>query len=136
MADKKCAHPACNCMPPKGEKYCSPYCHDAGTLTELVCNCGHPGIGVIEGTLLDAGDSIVTIAVVNTQRRDGVENLWAGEPVPVPRSLVSDLSVRRADKARTATAIGIAAAAVIAIGLAFVVKGNGSGTGGPGSEPR
>ena len=41
--DNKCAHPACNCYPETGEKYCSPYCHDAGDLTELSCNCGHPG---------------------------------------------------------------------------------------------
>jgi len=39
----KCAHPACNCPAADGEKYCSTYCHDAGKLTELMCNCGHPG---------------------------------------------------------------------------------------------
>jgi hypothetical protein len=43
MEEKKCAHPACNCILPEGEKYCSTYCHDAGTLTELACNCPHPG---------------------------------------------------------------------------------------------
>ena len=40
---KNCGHPACNCPAPEGEKYCSTYCHDAGKLTELACNCGHPG---------------------------------------------------------------------------------------------
>jgi hypothetical protein len=30
-------------MAPKGEKYCSTYCHDAGGTVELTCNCGHPG---------------------------------------------------------------------------------------------
>ena len=40
---EKCAHPACNCPAPQGEKYCSGYCHDAGDLTELACNCGHAG---------------------------------------------------------------------------------------------
>ena len=39
---KKCAHPACNC-PVDGDKYCSNYCHDAGSLTELACNCPHAG---------------------------------------------------------------------------------------------
>src|SRR5580700_2645330 len=32
MADKQkgmCAHPACNCPVPEGEKYCSQYCKDA-----------------------------------------------------------------------------------------------------------
>jgi len=44
MADmKKCAHPACNCTVPPGDKYCSTYCHDAGSLTELSCNCAHAG---------------------------------------------------------------------------------------------
>ena len=41
--NKKCQHPACNCYAPAGESYCSAYCHDAGDLTELSCNCGHPG---------------------------------------------------------------------------------------------
>jgi hypothetical protein len=42
--NKKCAHPACNCMVPKDNKYCSEYCcHDAGTTLELSCNCRHPG---------------------------------------------------------------------------------------------
>lgn len=40
---KKCEHPACNCMAPRGEKYCSVYCHDAGGTLELACNCGHAG---------------------------------------------------------------------------------------------
>jgi hypothetical protein len=39
----KCEHPACSCPAPEGEKNCSPYCHDAGKLTELACNCGHRG---------------------------------------------------------------------------------------------
>ena len=41
--NEKCAHPACNCPAPQGEKYCSNYCHDMRQLTELACNCGHPG---------------------------------------------------------------------------------------------
>jgi hypothetical protein len=40
---KKCAHPACNCAAPDDDKYCSPYCHDMGKLTELACNCPHAG---------------------------------------------------------------------------------------------
>lgn len=44
MADnKKCAHPACNCPAASDSKYCSEYCHDAGTTLELSCNCRHPG---------------------------------------------------------------------------------------------
>ena len=51
MADKKtqkCAHPACQCLVAKDEKYCSTYCHDAGDTTEISCNCDHPGCSLAE----------------------------------------------------------------------------------------
>jgi hypothetical protein len=42
----KCAHPACQCSVgangPFG-KYCSEHCKEAGELSELRCECGHPG---------------------------------------------------------------------------------------------
>ena len=42
MADNlKCAHPACTCVPPEGETYCSTMCQDAKDLTELACTCEH-----------------------------------------------------------------------------------------------
>lgn len=41
---KKCAHPACACIPEKENKYCSTYCEDAGKDdVEISCDCGHPG---------------------------------------------------------------------------------------------
>jgi hypothetical protein len=40
---KKCGHPACNCTVANGNRYCSQYCHDAGSSLELSCNCGHKG---------------------------------------------------------------------------------------------
>lgn len=41
---KKCAHPGCVCTIRDGDKYCSPYCHDAGSHEqELACDCGHSG---------------------------------------------------------------------------------------------
>jgi len=46
METNKCAHPACNCMVPKGGqfgKYCSEHCKEAGDITELHCDCKHPG---------------------------------------------------------------------------------------------
>jgi len=38
----QCAHPSCECLVEKGQKYCSDYCHDAGRTMELSCNCRHP----------------------------------------------------------------------------------------------
>ncbi len=45
MADKqeKCAHAACTCIAPEGQKYCSQFCQDSIGTTTLQCDCGHPG---------------------------------------------------------------------------------------------
>jgi hypothetical protein len=49
--EKKCEHPACNCMISEdGGDYCSPYCHDAGDKVEISCNCGHAGCSVEAGS--------------------------------------------------------------------------------------
>jgi metallothionein len=40
---KKCAHPACSCTAPDTQKYCSQTCQDAKNVTELACQCDHPG---------------------------------------------------------------------------------------------
>jgi hypothetical protein len=42
-AVKKCEHPACSCMASEGKSYCSTSCEDAKGLTELACQCQHPG---------------------------------------------------------------------------------------------
>ena len=41
---KRCEHPACQCVVPDGKKYCSQRCEDAGgSEVEISCDCGHPG---------------------------------------------------------------------------------------------
>ena len=39
---KKCEHPACSCIVPKGKSYCSTSCEEKKSLTELACQCQHP----------------------------------------------------------------------------------------------
>lgn len=39
---KKCAHPACTCQVPAGQKYCGPKCEGSGKSLELTCQCDHP----------------------------------------------------------------------------------------------
>jgi hypothetical protein len=39
---KKCAHPACSCIPANGQKYCSEQCADVKKMTEITCQCDHP----------------------------------------------------------------------------------------------
>ena len=48
MADddnNKCAHEGCVCAVRDDEEYCSPQCEAAEEqdVTEIACNCGHPG---------------------------------------------------------------------------------------------
>ena len=40
---KKCAHASCSCMVSDGKKYCSQMCEDSKGVTELACDCKHPG---------------------------------------------------------------------------------------------
>lgn len=40
---KKCAHEACSCIAADGKKYCSETCEAAKDVTELACQCNHPG---------------------------------------------------------------------------------------------
>ncbi len=40
---EKCKHAACNCMSPQGQSYCSDWCKDAKNMTEIACQCKHPG---------------------------------------------------------------------------------------------
>lgn len=41
----KCAHPACDCAPEEGSKYCSEYCKEAekSRVMEIGCGCEHAG---------------------------------------------------------------------------------------------
>jgi metallothionein len=38
---KKCAHPACSCIAPDKQKYCSQICQDSKNVTALACHCDH-----------------------------------------------------------------------------------------------
>jgi hypothetical protein len=46
---KRCDHPACECIVSKDTDYCSQSCEDAGDMTEISCNCGHAGCAAGEG---------------------------------------------------------------------------------------
>jgi metallothionein len=44
MSDaKKCGNPACTCIPPGKEKFCSAHCEGLKGSVEITCQCGHPG---------------------------------------------------------------------------------------------
>ena len=53
MADNdnngKCAHNMCACAVSGDQEYCSDHCEDAADtdMTEINCDCGHPGCGIV-----------------------------------------------------------------------------------------
>ncbi len=59
---KKCKHPACNCMVPHegfdDTHYCSTYCKDAKGTMEISCNCGHAGCAMSEETTVASSGTI------------------------------------------------------------------------------
>ena len=54
MADKpqRCAHSACKCSVPPGQKYCSRHCEEHAKKNDpeakVLCGCGHPECGPTE----------------------------------------------------------------------------------------
>lgn len=46
MSTEKCTHPACGCSTREDSEYCSQSCKEAADLTEIACQCGHPGCDV------------------------------------------------------------------------------------------
>ena len=43
MDKAKCANAACDCVPEKGEKFCSAFCEAEEDQASIVCRCGHAG---------------------------------------------------------------------------------------------
>lgn len=37
----KCGNPACSCIPPNNEKFCSAHCEALKGSVEVVCQCSH-----------------------------------------------------------------------------------------------
>jgi len=100
---------------------------DMGTV-EMARYVG-PGAGAIEGRLLGATDSVLTLGVIAVRQRNGVESYWSGESVPVPRALVSAVGARRLSRTRTALAVSVATAAVAGAAMLFAGRGVGGGRG-------
>jgi hypothetical protein len=42
---KKCANPACTCIPDDKSKYCSAHCEGQAGRVEVMCRCGHAECG-------------------------------------------------------------------------------------------
>ncbi|HVE78089.1 MAG TPA: hypothetical protein VNA89_04485 [Gemmatimonadaceae bacterium] len=84
-----------------------------------------PGAGAVEGRLIAADDSAVTLSVTAVRLRNGIENYWTGEHVAVERSLVASFTERRVSRPRTAAAAAGFTLLVSAIAAAFILGASG-----------
>lgn len=88
------------------------------------------GIESVDGKVLADTVSHLMLSVMGTQRRDGLENTWKGEPLDIPRSLVAGVMERRFSRARTALFVVATTIAMIAVKQAF---GGAGGANAPGN---
>ena len=95
-----------------------------------------PGTRAIEGEVVSADASGLTVAVRRIEKRNGIEEFWKGESVVIPRGAVSTYTERRLSRSRTAMlGAGVVAVALV-VGQAFgdITGIFGRDGGGPGSE--
>ena len=95
-----------------------------------------PAVESIEGNVVHADSTLVTISVRRVRMRGGLSNDWAGERVTVARAVIAAVSEKRLSRIRSlAFASGmLAGAALAATGVTGIVGGGGGGRGGPGGE--
>ena len=91
----------------------------------------------VDGTVVTAADTALTLSVTGTTDRLGTEVSWRGEHVALPRPAIAGFERRTLDKRRSYLAGGIAAGIVAAVGIGFNISGSGGGTGSGGTgSPR
>ncbi|MFN8571814.1 MAG: hypothetical protein U0132_07140 [Gemmatimonadaceae bacterium] len=86
-----------------------------------------PTIVTLDGSLVAVRDTLMVLSVTNAIARNGIETMWKGENVDVPKAAISGLQLRSLDKRRS-WLLGVGGiAATAAIGAAFNLLGGGSG---------
>lgn len=93
-------------------------------------------VHAVEGRIVDASDSQVTLRVARTISMRGSVAVWAGEQVTVPREAVRGYRIRQYSRSRTVMlALGsFAGLVMLGVGLTIVAGGNGRPIGGGGCE--
>jgi hypothetical protein len=87
----------------------------------------------IEGKVISANDSAITLSVTRVQRRTGFGESWNGESVSVPRRAVVMLEKREVSVSRTLATFGaVVAGSFAARGAINGGEGTGSGVKKPG----
>ena len=109
---------------------------DRGSV-ELASALGPRG-ELLEGRVVESGDSALTLSVSTVVRSNGVEEYWTGERVSIPQSYVASATMPKVSTLRSALLTGgvVAGLAVIAAVIAGSNDNLVKGPGGPGEPPR
>ena len=95
-----------------------------------------PGVETIDGRLIDATATGVSLAVTQVSMRSGEEQFWKGETVVIPRSSLATVQSRRVNKLKSFLIAGASVVALASLKLAGVGGNNGGTVGHPPPPPR
>jgi hypothetical protein len=95
-----------------------------------------PGVETIDGRLIDATATGVSLAVTQVSMRSGEEQFWKGETVVIPRSSLGTVQSRRVNKLKSFLIAGASVVALASLKLAGVGGNNGGTVGQPPHPPR
>jgi hypothetical protein len=84
-----------------------------------------PGVETIDGRLIDATATGVSLAVTQVSMRSGEEQYWKGETVVIPRSSLGTVQSRRVNKLKSFLIAGASVVALASLKLAGVGGNNG-----------
>jgi len=91
-----------------------------------------PSVADVQGILKDDSAGVYGVSVLGITRRDGQENSWRGERVPIPRTVVNSVMERRFSRTRTVLFVVGSAIGIAATKRAF---GGAGGSNAPGPSP-
>jgi hypothetical protein len=90
---------------------------------------------IVEGRLVSASDSALTVAVRNVIAIGGGRTQWAGERVQIRRTGVSQVSERKLSRSRSFLAAAAVVAGVVAVFVTTALIGGGGSGDGPTDRP-
>lgn len=82
-----------------------------------------PNVSVAEGRVQATRGDTIVLTLIRTEQSNGIDNLWQGQPVAVPRSAVAAMTERRLDRKRS----WLAAGAIVGLAVLAAVRLSGGG---------
>lgn len=89
----------------------------------------------VNGRLVSASDSSITLAVTGVTSLRGEQTKWAGERVTLHRAAFASLTRRQLSMGRTVLAGAIAVGAIVALAFSLGITGGGDGQEGSRNPP-